>query len=741
MKPLFRYTFQAANDYYYYIDNLGNVQTSLYPKYLTDDPNDWQNTQVSFDRNEDAHGIFRKSTIPLQFHNDAAKILRYIYYNDTFNGYCKFTVEKQNRDFVSNNWLYATWFISEVDFGQSQDGDFELPPGDVFFQVRLMELGLPAVLDNHKDDTFEIPIYTDWGATTLDADAVEIEVKDITMDSHYEWVAAEDKDTSNNPVFNPGDYSPTFAALKSQQVYEVIDQTSQIDIGAGVYQTYFAMATQNNTATINVNFEGQYTNLGTSGTVGYALRRIIFDKSDPVNPISNTVIWTDTQNLATNQVVDFTITDNLTTALKSGNSVRYKFFVVSTSPPQAPAVRIKSDGLVTIDSVFVTPASRMFGFPYKALAQKLLNKMAGNTNYTVQSNLLDDVFLDYFTRPNKNIVVPAASIRQLDDPKIKTSWSELMSDLRTMFGIGWGVEGNTLRIEKAAYFYNKNINLHTISSNTTVQKATANDFIYNRIKIGFNDTSVDEINGLQEFCCEHEYNCGLTAPTVGSKELNLVSPYIHGLYSIENIRSYLFRSDTTSTPTDNETCVIEINVGSGGVWYPAQTGFNGTTFNTGVKYPADIYNTGHSPKACLIRNLDYIKSFLRDGQVITFNTATKNAELSYGDASVTLIENSNIEITSTGAKIPATSNLYPNINRMFLPFTFQFTGEVPENLLALMETADSGSFKKYGELTVYDGKIELKMFVLDIGVTPGTDDAYQIRGLCSPNTNLQNLIQ
>lgn len=739
MKPLYRYKFQNELGEYYYIDSNGDVATSVGVEFLKDDPKDWNKTQVSFTRDGDFHGMIRKTGAPLIFHSGAAKILRSIYYTNFVDGYCKLTIEKQNRDFTSNNLNYDLWFSCEINFNDCTDGSFELPDGDVYFTVTLIEQGLSAIIEAHADDTFEIPIYTDFGSGTLDPNALEVEVGDITMESYYEWVIPETVDSSGNPIFDAGDFFPTIASLKTDQVFEVLDTTSQFESTIGTFQTRVFEVLQAHNADVGIFFGGSYTNMGPSGTISYELRRIIADKNAVT--ISNTIIWSDSQVLATNQVVDFTVSDGFTQDWEIGWSLRYVFAPNGTVPPQSPAIRVRDEGFLKVNSRYVTPPSRMYGFTYIVLLQYVLNKMAGNTSYTVVSSLLEDVFADYFMCPAFNIVIPAASIRQLDDPKIKTSFNELISDIMTTCSAGWGIEGADLRVEKPAYFYNQNIDLLAIDKNSSVQKVTANDFIYNRIKIGFKDTSVDEVNGLQEFCCEHEYNCGINAPTLGSQELNMISPYIHGTYSIENIRSYLFRTDTTSTPTDNETCVIEYNLISGGVHFPNKVPFNGTTFINGIRYPLDIYNIGHSPKACLIRNLNYIKSYLKDGQIITFNTATKNSLLEYGDASIVIEEDSDLEITADGAKIPDTSDDYPDIDRIFLPYIFTYKGEVPENLLALMETAGSGSFKKYGVITINDNGVDLGMFVLDIGVNPADRDVYQIRGLCTPSTDLNPLIR
>jgi hypothetical protein len=336
--------------------------------------------------------------------------------------------------------------------------------------------------------------------------------------------------------------------------------------------------------------------------------------------------------------------------------------------------------------------------------------------------------------------VPGASIRQLDNPVIKTTFADFRQDLKGMYGAGVGVERDKIRIESKGHFYQKLTSLAVLEVNGPVKKTFASDFAYNKFRIGFENSTVDEVNGLQEFCCEHVYSAGITSPGIANKELNLVSPYIHGMYSIENIRYYLFGTDTTSTAKDNEVCVIEVeDTPTAGVYTPRIGTMPGGTITGDLLFPADVYNLGHSPKSCLLRNLSEIKSYLRDGDTIKFQTASRLAVLTHGIPTQLVTENSDLLITTNGASNGA--QLYANILRLFLPFICEANGPLPFNLLELMETVVSGIYLKYGVITLRDGENDIEVFNLDCGITPGTDDAYLIRGLCSPDTDINNLIR
>jgi hypothetical protein len=297
--------------------------------------------------------------------------------------------------------------------------------------------------------------------------------------------------------------------------------------------------------------------------------------------------------------------------------------------------------------------------------------------------------------------------------------------------------------------YQKDTLLCEITDNTAVKKDPAIDFIYNKIKIGFPDSSVDEINGLQEFCCEHTYSCGRKSPTVSNKELDLTSSYIHGMYSIENIRSYLFRDDNMSMGRDNDLCVVEIEDTMTDGAYNPRRGYYLGGINTiaGMLYPNDVYNAGHSPKACLIRNLNYITSYLNEDDIISLQTISKNKDLSQGGGNTYITENASLKMDVPPGTIAQLNDkgvivsYFSGILPLFKPFVLEFSAEMPENLLVLMEDVNNGSLRKYGVIRLNDNGLSVDCFVLDCGVTPGTKDTYRIRGLLSPNTNAQNFIR
>lgn len=748
MDKLFRYSFQDASGLWYWVHN-GSVVKSSLPKYLTDDPDGWESMMVSFARNQEKGGVFRKASGQelLKFHSEASLILRFICYTQGVKGYCKLTVDKQNRDFTSNDWQYALWYSCEIDFGQSIDGDTANQPGEVFFQARLLELGVPALLEANENTPYEIPLYTTWVAAgdpgnVLDPDAKRVRFTDVNLKGLYTWLVPETVDVNGNPTVYVGDGNLDTYVLTTDTIFELGTALSS-DFNAVIGLIFFD-SIYDFSGRLRINCDVTYTNTG-GAAITFSLRLLTFASNDLVTVLNATTIWIDSAPLTAGNSRTVSVDVDWLINVQRDKAYRLDVEYVhsgSINPPEMAVVN--GDGEMSLEATFTMPDSYAYGFRYIDLAKKLVTRLTNSLGTAVSTHLSNALLAYYNSKPYNCIVVPGASIRDLDNPVIKTSLNDYSQDQRVMYGSGVGIEGNNVRFEPMAYFYQKSTPIATLEANGPIKKQFALDYIYNRIKIGFEVSTVDEINGLQEFCAEQTYSCGLTSPSVADKELNLLSPYIHGMYSAENARAYLFRTDELASTKDNEVFVIEVSdntvtVDGVSAYEPRRGNIGGGVVN-GFEFPSDIYNLGHSPKTCLMRNLNFIKSYLANNDIITFQTATKNANLEYGPTSLFIKENANIKITSSGATILPTYN-HPSILRLFLPFAIEANGIVPFNLVALMETQVAGVYRKYGVFTFTDGTTTVEAFNLDCGITPGTEDAYLIRGLCSPDTDINNFIR
>lgn len=739
MDKLFRYIFQDSLGLYYYVFN-GSVVKSSFVKYLEDDPAGWEDMQVSFDRNEERGGVFRKSTVALKFHSDAAKILRHIFYTFRLKGYCKLTVQKQNRDFASNDWQYVDWYSCEIDLGQTIDGDTE-NIGDIYFSARLLEMGVPALLEANGSTPYEVPIYTSWTSptvNTLDPDAIKVRLGSISLGGKYEWLIPETLDISGNPTVHTGDGNLDTYFLTESTIFNLGTPLSS-DFNGALGLIFFDAIYDFTCTSLKITCDVAYTNMG-GADIQFQIRLLKYASNDLVTVLSTTDLYTDPNPLTAGNTRVLPISINYAFLVEKDHAYRMDIEYVHSggiTPPEMAIVN--GDGSMTMDVAYVMPDSYCYGFRYIDYAKKLVKKVTNNLGAAVSNLLSNSVASYYKSKPYNCIVVPGASIRNLDNPVIKGTHEDLEQDLKVMYSTGVSSEGTNIRFEQRSYFYQKTLSIVTLRTNGAIKKTFANDYTFNKIKVGFPDALVDEVNGLQEFCAEQNYSCGILSPGIAEKELNLVSPYIHGMYSIENIRSYLFRTDTDSTTKDNEVCVIEVGDTPVSGAYEPKRQIVSPSLITGLLYPSEVFNLAHSPKACLIRNLSEIKAYLVDGDIITFQTALRNAAVTYGTSGAKIVENSNIEITTAGAKTGV--NIYTPIPRTFLPFVIESKGEMPFNLVSLMETTAGGVYTKYGVIRLNDGVNTIDVFVLDCGITPGTEDAYLIRGLCSPDTNINNFIR
>lgn len=748
---LFRYTFQNENGDYYYVDGNGDVQISSSLIYLRDDPANWQNTQVSFDRNETKHGVFRKSSVELKFHSKTAKILRFISYTYWSSPYCKLTIYKQNRDFTTNNWDYALWYSCEINFATAKDGSNTNGVKDIFYTAELTELGIYALLEANETTPVEIPIYNNG---ILDSDAIKVKIDGVRMRSTFEY----------NPLAGSGSGSFSGSAmpiifsrffLQSDTSYEIgsaRDQGAQYlyspylaSIGNTMDSSQFAnyMFESNYAAHIQLNYSGEVylnNNSSSNGQCSLSVRLLIANKDGIVT--YSTVIYTSSAiNSGTSSQWQYTATSAylylnpkdrvfiIHEINNLGSHIEYDISWFGNAPTD-----IRYYTRLTVDFAF--PASYCYGFRGIDLAKKISAKLFDGAPI-VSSYLGNHSLALINSKPYNLIYIPTTSLRNLANPIIKTTWDEFKRDLACMYGIGEGVKGDTVYLEPRSSFYKKNIPVISSIPNSELSISLANDWIYGRIKIGYSNDQSDSVNGLQEFCCEHVYSLGITIPSISDKELDLTSPYIHGMYSIENLRSYLFSSETSSTPSDNDVLVIEVeDTPVSGAYKPRIGNLSASPFGvvSGLLFSSDAYNTGHSPKSCLARNMDLIKSMIKDGSSIKLLTVSKNRDMFQGYGNNSFIREDTdlyIDPNTNGVSAVGYPGSYIISERLFLPFSISCSAQLPFNLVEIMEIGDN----KYGVIQVDFHGDQIDLFVLDCGITPATEDAYSIRGLLSPNTD------
>jgi len=194
-------------------------------------------------------------------------------------------------------------------------------------------------------------------------------------------------------------------------------------------------------------------------------------------------------------------------------------------------------------------------------------------------------------------------IRKAPEDKFFASLKDLVDGLNAIDNIGMAVEDDPditgaelLIMEDVDYFYqDKEILRHeAIPAGDTDIEETRH---YSKINVGYKKWEVEEVNGLDEFNSNRQYNTSVD--TVNST-LEITSGLVAGSYPIEITRQQSF-ADTGAADTkyDNETFIICLQRSDYPVYNQLTVEQGNVTNPANIFSPATIYNYRISP----IRNL------------------------------------------------------------------------------------------------------------------------------------------
>lgn len=180
------------------------------------------------------------------------------------------------------------------------------------------------------------------------------------------------------------------------------------------------------------------------------------------------------------------------------------------------------------------------------------------------------------------VVTPGLKIRQAEDKQFFASMKELMYGLRAIDNIGMGMEGNTVRIEPAKWFYNdsKIMEILLIPKSTTEIDESK---IYSNILCGYNKWEIKSIKGIDEFNSYKERRTGIKSI---NNQLDITCDLIASGYVIANLRTdSLVNSGNADSTYDNDVFIICVDRDAYG-FHVEQGVTDGNNFYS----PATAYN-------------------------------------------------------------------------------------------------------------------------------------------------------
>jgi hypothetical protein len=465
------------------------------------------------------------------------------------------------------------------------------------------------------------------------------------------------------------------------------------------------------------------------------------------------------------------------------------FFVFTTAEPGAPGdhpeyitlqeTRFKASFQTKYRDTFVNALKP------STVLKRLMNRITGtdgncDTTYTEQFDHL--------------VLLSGDALRGLTGPKLKTSLNSFTDFMRIVAGAGQGIENDKLFFQQYTYFFNSADPIE-LGEVRDLKVYPAVDLLGNTVKIGYPEQKIDEVNGKLSFNNTHLYTSPITNPV---KELNYVCSYISDPFYIETTRINLDGKTTTDSEADNDVFILNtqvkqqncdvvfssfgaaytlgisggaalldyLQVGTtfqvvgvnAGTYKVTGSGVDATglnlivfvdgVFNTlspdlvnvdlifgtrilrrvvydsisGVPDTALIFNIeGLTPKRLVLLQANMLNSLFYGfaGQKLTFQTTEKNADL------VT---------TKDGVTIREKADYVIGTDLLFKPWYFELDTRVPVDLIDLLEATPQRcfSFTWYGY--TYKG------FLVKAGISPNDNRFQSYKLLCTPDTDLTQLI-
>jgi hypothetical protein len=712
---------QGKSHIYFLVDEMNRslyadgdiVKVSGVPRPLVFTPDGWTKIEINNQRNTKYFALDRSFSVPLDFVEDGAVILKDAYYKKGVEAKVYLVILKQkiriDRDGSGNvtgfGYYYDSFYKGEIDFSQFQHSGPKVT-------VNIMEGGIPKYIKANENTKYE-----------LDVDVSE--ARYVYMDG----VRLKQKATfllSNGALVNDlGGHTIEVRMLGNESISSInavsekrVKTGNATNVLWGTNQYFLLTGTQSTDITVSWNFN-VYVSLASGvgaifGTSIFLQCHVLTDSNTRYS-IPGVPFGTNLQAIGGGDPlllynrkhnfqgsVTFTVPANARCILyMSANQNRdLTFFTYD------------SDGSFKIDYTYTHRPTYIKVLPPEYVFKKLIEKVTDG-QYQAESIVL---------AANHNVSVTCGdAIRGITGSKVKTSLSDFFTSYDVQFDLGLGdISGKVKLEEKTSWIdYGNPIDLGEVKG---LKVKPAGDYLYNTIKIGYPEQQYDDVNGKQEF---NNTSLFTTPITRVSKELNKVSAYRGDCYGIEFTRINLEGKTTTDDKSDNDVFLIHTEPtptagGPGTDFYKLDRSLNATA--SGVLDPATVFNLFLSPKRCLERNGRLIHSlfYKLDSSKLVFQTTEKNAELK--TTSPLVIEKADVLISS----------LLP---QLFSPNLLEFETPAPVDLIEALEASPIRSF-----VGTYLG-VPIAGIPVKVSAASETNEEQDYTLLASPSTALEPLIK
>jgi hypothetical protein len=742
------------------------------PAHLKFDPQGWKDTLVKYARNLKYWGLFRDMTVPMKFARDGAKILRQNMWTYGIEATLYLGIAKLDRLGLPYN--YRSWYISEINFVK-----YEASRGVV--QVEALEGGPVKYLKAYESTTYEIPV-----------DEISVLMDGMELDNSAEFYVSDGFDP--NPAYAIGNHLFDMEVI-SKEIEDIggvqtVPRTKVPNNTVLMRQTgnRFFKATSNGTVHIEYDFILTVTYIGPPAINPAASLFSLIRRIDE-NNVSNLQHFMLSRTASQGIPGQYHLQGSVDMVVRPGDELYGFTYVtpegasgdINTSFVYSPS---GDNSFIKLTYTYRHPESVVDAITPFTLGDRIIRKMS-NGLYGLKSDFLKALGKEF-------VLTCGNSLRGLKDTVCKTSMADFFKSFNR-WGIGLGVEGDYIVIERLSYFFPNTISFD-LGEVDGCKLDVAEDLLFNTIKNGYKAQEYKEINGKMEF---NQGQVWTTPITKYTKELDLQSVYRADPFGIELLRINFGGKKTTDTNDDNDTFFLYVkkkfpafnatvafdhNFGLMLVFnevarlndFKPGTKFRvtGTAFNDGLyTVAASSANVPGGPHLVIginkplvdeppiqavvdpiLYNLNRppytnVSGLLHPGSTFNIELSPKrslleNAPMIHSvmdllDAEEIKIQSSdkNKDLSTTLNGVTITENESIKIAAMaaklFKPYYFEFQTKVPINLMELLATNPYGkvSFSVLGQ--VFYG------FLFDGGLKPATQEVQTWKLLCAPENDLK----
>lgn len=533
----------------------------------TDELVNWDDVEMSFKRG-DYDGVVRSFSTKFQFANGAYLRLLDEYLSNYLNSSATIVFYLRN-----NSWLLNEKFRCALDFST-------FTYNNTTCEINAVDNSLASLIKAKKGTQYEYQVSKLKEGSPLNYDRLE-------MTSQIEWIIGGELSDNEEYVYNTYEtnsiipmYIKGTPEIAVKDIIEVADVGIPADI-TPVSDLWFIRNISNRGISMNINFFATVTmqKLTSDASATLIIRQRKGPYTDP--PILEYQLREIYPNTVSVDKTGYMLYANYGLVFEVKVTGRVKLTILNN--PLKVTFNARGNA-VSVD--VIKPVT---------LLNRLLKSINGG-----KDGIVGEIESGVDSRLDATMIVPAESVRGLEDAKIYTSYTKFSNWMKAVFGFVPVVGENKVTfVHRDSLFQDKEAK--DLQDSTSGLEYNVNaGLVYSGVKVGYDKQDYDSVNGRDEFRFTNEYTTGVT---LTDNVLELVSPYRADAYGIEFLAAKR-GEDTTDSDSDNDVFFVGAAL-QGEKYELVRGGYE----ISGVISPSTMFNAMYSQRFMIESNARYIAAF------------------------------------------------------------------------------------------------------------------------------------